>query len=75
MRQQGGTWQLKRWFLDDDPADANPDFFYLEGESEDHVVAASIAAAAVLAAFMILIVVAAILFAGRLVVESGILDG
>jgi hypothetical protein len=66
--QRTVNWQLKRWFLDHDPADMHPELLHLEGESEDHVFAASIAAAAVLAAFVILMVVATILLAGRLVV-------
>jgi hypothetical protein len=60
--------RLKRWFLDQDPADTHLNGHRLEGESQDHLLAASIAAAAVLAAFVILMLVVTIRLAGRLVV-------
>ena len=68
MGQRTVNWQLKRWFLDHDPPDTHPELLRLEGESEDHVFAASIAAATVLAVFVILMVVATVMLAGRLVV-------
>jgi hypothetical protein len=63
-----GASTMKRWFLDHDSSDAYPDPYEPEGESQDHLLAASIAAAAVLAMFIIVTVVAAISLAGRLVV-------
>jgi hypothetical protein len=59
--------RLKHWFLDQDPVDTPLNAHSLEGESQDHLLAASIAAAAVLAAFVTLMLVVTIMFAGRLV--------
>ena len=68
MNRDDLNLRMKCWLLDLDPADSRMESRSLDGESEDHLFAASLAAAAVLAVFVIVAIIATVALAARLVV-------